>query len=236
MHVSAASRMQSLLAGLGVVAHRRKHIHYGHDALIDIGRLLPQVSVILDVGANKGQSALPFARAFPEARVYSFEPVASTFQILKQRTAKVSRIQCFDLALGADDFETTIRLAEWSGHNSLLNVAEVERGTATVRVTTGDAWADAHGVEHIDLLKIDTEGYELKVLAGFEKLLAASKVSAVLAECEFERVTPEPHTSFFELHDHLAQRGFGFVTLYTDAVMFNRFAWGNALFLRSNSG
>jgi FkbM family methyltransferase len=228
--------MQSLLAGLGVVAHRRKHIHYGHDKLIDVGRLLPHVSVILDVGANEGQSALPFARAFPEARVYSFEPVASTFQILKERTAKVPRIECFDIALGADDVETTIRLAEWSGHNSLLNVAEVGRGTATVRVTTGDAWADAHGVEHIDVLKIDTEGYELQVLAGFEGLLAANNVDAVLAECEFGRVTREPHTSFFELHDYLTQLGFGFVTLYTDAVIFNRFAWGNALFLRSNSG
>ncbi len=54
----------------------------------------------------------------------------------------------------------------------------------------------------------------------------------MLVECEFDRVRPEPHTSFFELYEHLTKRGMGFTTLYTDSVFSNRFAWGNALFVR----
>jgi Methyltransferase FkbM domain len=112
----------------------------------------------------------------------------------------------------------------------------VERGTATVRVTTGAARADAYGVEHIDVLKIDTEGYELQVLAGFERFLAASKVGAVLAECEFERVTPEPHTGLLRAARQPNAVRLRFRDALHGCCHVNRFAWGNALFARSNFG
>ena len=232
--VTLTRRIQGLLAARGIVVHRRGHVRFGSDPLLDLERLLPRVSTILDVGANEGQMALPFARAFPEARVFAFEPVASTFSVLRARTLEMPRIRCFEVALGAHEGEVTIRLAERSGQNSLLNAVPDQggAGTATVRVTTGDAWASANGVEEVDVLKVDTEGYDLEVLAGFEGLIAGGSVQSVLVECEFDRVRPEPHTSFFELYEHLTARGLGFTTLYTDSVSSNRFAWGNALFVR----
>ncbi len=201
--------------------------------MLDLERLLSRVSTIVDVGANEGKMALLFARAFPAARVFAFEPVPSTFSILQARTSGVSSIRCFHVALGDHDGEVTIRLADRSGHNSLLNaVADPGPETVTLQVTMGDAWASANDVEYIDVLKIDTEGYDLAVLEGFEGLIAAGKVESVLVECEFDRVRPELHTSFFDLYDHLTPRGMGFTTLYTDSVSSNRFAWGNALFIR----
>ena len=231
-----AQKIQQSLAAVGIVAHRRNNLRFGHDAVFDIERLLAKVSVIVDVGANEGQSALPFARIFGSAHVFAFEPVPETFAILTARTAREPRIECFNLALGAQEGTTTIRLAAWSGHNSLLDVAQPGPGTVSVTVTTGDAWAAAHHVEHIDLLKIDTEGYELEVLEGFDSLFAAGRVEAVLVECEFDRVTTEPHTSFFSLYEYLTKRDMGFTTLYTDALASNQFAWGNALFVRKSSG
>jgi FkbM family methyltransferase len=226
--------IQRFLAARGVVVHRRDHVRYGSDPLLDLERLLPRVRTILDVGANEGQTALPFARAFPEARVFAFEPVPQTFATLCERTAGVDRIRCFELALGEYDGEATIALADKSGQNSLLNVAEPGPGTVTVAVQRGDTWAFAHDVGRVDLLKIDAEGYDLEVLSGFEQLIAASNVRAVLVECEFDRVRPEPHTSFFALYEHLTARGLGFTTLYTDSVSGNRFAWGNALFVATS--
>ena len=201
--------------------------------MLDLERLLPRVTTILDVGASEGRMALPFARAFPEAQVFGFEPVPNTFSVLRARTSGVPRIRCFDLALGAYDGEATIRLADRSGHNSLLNVvSEPGPDTVTFAVLRGDSWASANAVVHVDVLKLDTEGYDLEVLVGFEDLIAAGKIQSVLVECEFDRVRPEPHTSFFKLHEHLTARGMGFTTLYTDSVSSNRFAWGNALFMR----
>ncbi|HEX5585623.1 FkbM family methyltransferase [Gaiella sp.] len=228
--MAMAHKVQQALASVGIVAHRRNRLRFGHDLILDIQRLVGDVSVIVDVGANEGQSAMPFARGFGGARVFAFEPVPDTFELLRAHTESEPRITCFDLALGAQEGEATILLSDSSGHNSLLRSAEPGPGAVTVRVTTGDAWAAAHGVDRIDVLKIDTEGYELEVLAGFEGLVAAGRVGCVVGECEFDRVTAEPHTSFFALYDYLTSRGMGFVTLYTDALASNRFAWGNALF------
>ena len=123
------------------------------------------------------------------------------------------RVRCFEVALGAHDGDVTIRLAERSGHNSLLNVADPGLETVTLPVTRGDAWASANDVDHVDVLEIDSEGYDLEVLDGFDGLIAAGKVQTVLVECEFDRVRPEPHTSFFKLHDYLTPRGMGFTTV-----------------------
>lgn len=202
--------------------------------MLDLERLLPGVATVFDVGANEGQTALAFAQHFPDAQVFSFEPVPSTYSILEARTSDVPSIHCSQVALGDRETEETIALAPKSGLNSLLNTAEPGPGTTTVHVTTGDAWASAHDVAHIDVLKVDTEGYDLEVLHGFEHLISAGEVEAVLVECELERVRPEPHTSFFKLFEYLTARGMSFTTLYTDSVFAKRFAWGNALFVRGS--
>jgi FkbM family methyltransferase len=224
--------MQRALAKRGLEVHRRGSLRYGSDPMLDFERLLPRVDTVLDVGANEGQTALSFVQAFPEARVYSFEPVPSTYSALEERTSNEPNIHCFQIALGDHDGDATIELSEKSGQNSLLNAAEPGPGTATVRVTTGDVWASDHEVEHVDVLKVDTEGYDLQVLVGFENLITAGKVESVMVECEFERVRNEPHASFFELFDYLTARGMGFTTLYTDSVFAKQLAWGNALFVR----
>jgi FkbM family methyltransferase len=225
-------RLQRLLAGRGLAVHRRKSLRYGVDPMLDLERLLPRVETIFDVGANEGQTALSFARAFPDAEVFSFEPVPSTFSILELRTADTPTIHCFRDALGETDEDVTIDLAAKSGQNSLLRTAEPGPGTATVHVTPGDTWTSVHDVAHIDVLKVDTEGYDLRVLRGFEGLIGAGEVDAVLVECELDRVRPEPHASFFDLFEFLRGRGMGFTTLYTDSVFARQFAWGNALFVR----
>jgi FkbM family methyltransferase len=230
--VTIAGSIRRALATRGVVVTRRRSLRFGVDELVDIERLLPRVDVVLDIGANDGSTALSFASAFADARVYAFEPIPSTFATLAREVAGHSRIACFNVALGAGESELTIRLKAKSGHNSLLDVAEPGPGAVTVTVTTGDSWASAQGIEHVDVLKIDTEGYELEVLRGFERLLQAGRVACVLAECELERVTKEPHASFFDLYEHLTERGLGLVSLYTDAIWSNRFARGNALFMR----
>lgn len=200
--------------------------------MLDLERLVPQAGTIFDVGANEGQTALTFAQHFPDARVFSFEPVPSTYAILESRTSDVPSIHCAQVALGDHEGAETIALTPKSGQNSFLNAIEPGVETATVRVTTGDAWASAHDVAHVDVLKVDTEGYDLEVLKGFDGLMSAGEVEAVLVECELERVRPEPHTSFFTLFEYLTARGMGFTTLYTDSVFAKRFAWGNALFVR----
>src|SRR6478609_2926026 len=126
--VTFTGMVKRLLAACGIVVHRRRHVPFGHDALFDIARLMTTVSIVIDVGANEGQSALPFAQAC----VFAFEPVPETFSILRDRTESEKRIRCFNLALGAQEGDVTIRRTDSSGHNSLLHPAEPGEEAVTV--------------------------------------------------------------------------------------------------------
>ena len=60
----------------------RQLIHlsdHGHQDCLDILRSGCNVSVIFDIGANIGQSAIKFCVAFPTARILCFEPVKDTY-------------------------------------------------------------------------------------------------------------------------------------------------------------
>jgi len=59
-----------------------------------------QLGVVFDVGANTGQTALSVRRNFIRSRIYSFEPVPSTFQELVRNTSKYAQIEPVCLALG----------------------------------------------------------------------------------------------------------------------------------------
>src|ERR1051325_952616 len=230
--MNAMRAIQRLLARCGVMAYRRKYFPVGIDVMYDLQRLFGEVGLVLDVGANRGDMALQFAKAFPAARVCSFEPVPATFGKLKSATAGGATGRWFPGASGSRAHSTTIRLNA-NEHNSLLQeTGERGAGTADISVTTGDAWAESEGVTSIDLLKIDTEGYDLEVLKGFRGMLSRGAIEAILVECEFARVTPEPHTSFFDLHAFLTGCGMRLITIYTDCATAQGFAWGNALFGR----
>jgi hypothetical protein len=57
-----------------------------------------------------------------------------------------------------------------------------------VPVVTFDSFAAENSVANINLLKTDTQGYDLEELKGAEGLLQAGSISLVLTECNFERL------------------------------------------------
>ncbi|HSM18725.1 MAG TPA: FkbM family methyltransferase, partial [Gemmatimonadales bacterium] len=138
---------------------------------------------ILDVGANIGQTALEYHRSFPHASIHSFEPFADAFEELERRTRGCPRIVCHRAALGASDRVAVMYLNTQSVTNSLLpNDARSEHaalagstdpaGTVEVQERRLDTFCREVGMEQIDLLKIDTQGYEAQVLEGAGAMLS----------------------------------------------------------------
>ena len=83
-------------------------------------------------------------------------------------------------------------------------------------------------------MKIDTEGFEMQVLRGSEKLLEEGKVDHILVECEFtRRFDDEPHGNFFEILNYLHQFQYRVISFYTGGVDNFGWRWGNVLFHRS---
>lgn len=192
---------------------------FGVDVEHDLGRLtaMEPITTLFDVGANLGQTARRFARAFPAADIYSFEPVPQTFALLREGTAEISRVRVFDCALGDEPGKATIHLAASSVSNSLFRSGVATGQTVEVTVDTLDAFAKSHGVNRIDLLKIDVEGAELKVLRGGRQLLADGRVRYVYAECNFAANPDGSNADFYELAAHLSESGFCVVAVYAES-------------------
>lgn len=190
----------------------------------DLSRFLGDgPTMIIDVGANVGQSALAFSAYWPQATIHSFEPVLATFSELTQRCISRPRIYCHQCALGDSPGEIRIKLHENSELNSLLAESDssVAGTSELVKVRRLDEFASRHGLGHIDLLKIDAEGFELHILDGAATLLRERKVRAVYAECRFLR----NHTRqvlFEELDRQLTGWGFLFSGFY------QMYRWGPA--------
>jgi FkbM family methyltransferase len=133
---------------------------------------------IFDVGANIGSTTLNFAKKVgSDGKVFSFEPDPLNYSIALKNISlnKFSCITLFNLGLGSIK-ETA----------SLYNVNENNRGMlrildkagepnnfskSTIEIYTIDQIMTEKKISRPDIIKIDVEGYELRVLKGAEKTL-----------------------------------------------------------------
>ena len=72
----------------------------GTSAVRDMKRMHIHPKLIFDVGANVGQYSRLFAKTWPDADLYTFEPAHTTFSILKQNTHAFNNVKCYHMAFG----------------------------------------------------------------------------------------------------------------------------------------
>lgn len=158
----------------------------GIDLPGDLRSWLPRFSpeLIVDVGANVGQTAEQFLRWFPAARIICFEPVSTTFQELSRRLGSEPRVQLVRLGLGAEAGVGTIRLEGEPGMYALAPEGEAaaEVPSEAVELETLDRFCQREGMARLGLLKIDTEGHDLAVIDGAAGLLASHRIDLVMVE------------------------------------------------------
>ena len=162
----------------------------GHAEERFLARHLPKLgcAVLFDVGANHGSYTRELRRLAPNATIHAFEPHPRTFGSLKAR-ASAPGVTLVNVALS--DAAGTMELhdfadADGSTQASLAqaSVAMYDAHTVAhqVQVTTLDAYMAQAGVTAIDLLKIDTEGFDLAVLRGARDALARRAIKAIQFE------------------------------------------------------
>ena len=201
----------------GYWMYKLNKLPIGCDLIPDITtKIRMPVRVIFDVGANVGQTAKRFKNAFPDARIYSFEPVASTFALLQKNVSKLRGVTCFHTALGEQVKE--LQITTYTGKDSLLNslhAVSMNSGgqVETINVNTGDAFCAANGINYVDILKIDTEGYELEVLEGCKGLLNTGAIKSVYCEVGFNR-SNQRNTYLGDVIEYLNPLGYEFFGLY----------------------
>ena len=210
--------------------------------------LSDRVGTVLDIGANVGQTALSYLTEFPKAAIFSFEPDPESYQKLAAAIAPHSKARAYNVALGRETGSAKLFRFKFDQTNSLLPkargaeqyVADAEYladiGQVSVEVSTLDAFCGEHNIEKIDLLKIDTQGYELEVLNGALGLLRSAAISLIYIEVCFVRYY-EGQPLFPELYQFLYNFGYRFVGLYESGFVTHCYhVGGNALFVHESLG
>ncbi len=207
----------------------------GVDLLHDVRVLLRNKSpvTLFDVGANVGQSIASFLETFKEPRIFSFEPSPETFATLQAAYGHDSRVRLENLALGESESSLPFHVThDHSVNDSLLEPAfEAEAKTVGVQVSTLDRYCEQHKIEFIDYLKIDTQGYDLKVLQGGRRLLAEKRIRAFSVELIFASMYKN-QPSYLEVLHYPEEFGFHLVGIYEQTYRHQQLIYANALFAR----
>jgi FkbM family methyltransferase len=220
---------------------------FGHDPFRDI-RLLTErenlsVRTFFDVGANEGGTSLKAVKQFPEARIFAFEPHPTSFARLKDAAEKYAAIELVQTALGAEAGDKIMHTYQVSLINSLVPNAQFavrfghQSAPITVGCTTVDLFCTERGIKHIDVLKIDTEGFDLEVLKGARTMLELGAISFVYFE--FNDIQSSENAvggALFPIDVFLRRHQYRFIATYNDYVVTagNLFAVSNALYYRRN--
>ena len=139
---------------------------------------------IVDAGANVGYSAVWFAVRHPDAVVLAVEPDVGNLELLRRNTAGYSQISVIPAALMAFDGFATLVDPEQGPWAMRVHAADggwsdgLPRGE--VPCVAVDTLLDQHGLDVLDLLKLDIEGSELDVLASSGQWMP--RVQAIVAE------------------------------------------------------
>jgi len=88
-----------------------------------------------------------------------------------------------------------------------------------------------HDIQFIDLLKSDTQGFDLEVLKGAQGLLSTTKIRLIFLEINFQRLY-EGIPRMDEIYRFICDHGFELVCFYPFCYLNGRASFTDALFIQ----
>ena len=189
--------------------------------------LARQARTILDVGAYVGYCSIVMARANPKARIFSFEALAENANLMRHYLDLngISSVEIVDRAVSDSDGSARFYVPDrsHSRHPAISSLVDrfqagrtfSDRGSVArdVATVTLDSFCEDRALDDVDLVKIDVEETEDRVLAGAEKLLAAFHPDIIMeivggGQCDVGQIETQ-------LRDH----GYRFFSLETGSIV-----------------
>ena len=202
------------------------------DVFSDMKRLGAPGGVIFDVGANKGQSIVFFTQMFPNSQIHAFEPDPSAYA----EALKVCRsgVVLNKFALGDVAGEFEFKCYGGSNMSSFLapgkETWDSVKNTEVVQVRRLDDYCKSAGVDHIDILKIDAQGFDGAVLRGAQAMIEAKRIGLIRIELTFRDLYRDQEDPLTWLQ-WLIKRDYRIVSFYEQHHNGNTLGWVDALLI-----
>lgn len=167
-----------------------------------------------DVGCNVGDYTDLLIRnaIYLKYRIHCFEPTKYCLNKLNDRFKEFPEVNIYNFGLSDNECETKIFYdKEGSGLASLyernlksygLELDKFEK----IKLKRADAFLIANDIDHIDFLKLDIEGNELKALNGFGKYLNGEFIDFI--QFEYGGANLDSKSSLLDIYSLLQSRGF----------------------------
>jgi FkbM family methyltransferase len=162
--------------------------------------------LFLDIGAGQAESINRFKKILPNSIIHSFEPVEERIKIIKnwlQTFPYNNNITLNHCAMGDKIEEKTFYVNNKTKASSFLklnkkNKEDRLKEKIKINVNTVDNYVKQNNINHIDYLKIDTQGYEEEVLKGSIETLKSGIVKFIEVEIILSNYY-EKTTNFYDM-------------------------------------
>jgi FkbM family methyltransferase len=186
-----------------------------------IKRFLKNGDVLLDIGSNIGLFSLYASQIVGnEGQIYAIEPTPETFKRLEGNINLnlFKNIRTFNIGLSNEKATLKFNISN-DGHdawNSFAKLNELENSSSVeVEVTTLDSFLNENNIIHIDLVKLDVEGWEKFVLQGGKELITKSSSPVFMIEFTEENAFAAGYYCG-EIYDVMKKYGYQWYTYDVD--------------------
>lgn len=193
------------------VGHGQWLLDHGNASTIEAANCFAAIKdlnepIIFDIGANIGTFTTWIAKAFPNGKVYAFEPQRAVFQILSGNAAINNLYNVYTYNIGLGKVNTKIEFEEpnYFSNNDFGMFSLVEKMVTeskdkiVVQINTLDWFLEYYNVPKVHLLKIDVEGMDLDVLIGGTNTIKKHLPVIFIEHCDNRKTILEDIKKFLD--------------------------------------
>ncbi len=170
-----------------------------------------EVDNLIDVGCYNGEALRVYADLMNPKSCFGFEPCYDSYKKALKNTSSIKPCgaKIFNMAVGDQNCPAFLnQYSHPKRHSILERVGEKSEIQAPVMMTRLDDWAKKEGVEFLDFVKIDTQGFDLNVIQGMGNLIYTVKI--LIMEMMFDSLEYKNVPTFFDSFSYLDKLGLFF--------------------------
>ena len=180
-------------------------------------------NVMIDVGANIGETVIEFNKNFEIKKIYSIEPDPDSYKEIKKNNFE--NVDVFNFAASDTEGEAVLKIGYLSSMSTINKINydsfytkfkslviwiltrkfAIYKNETIIEKKRLDKFIDKQNIDVIDILKIDTEGHEFNVIKGLGDHI--TKVKLILFEYHDDDSIVKNY-SIDDIDNHFASNNF----------------------------